>query len=87
MQTARGAGCVAKFVRCSVLSNTGLLILSLQDVEELLQVMDAAGDERVPQPRWPFRRADGGGGSTASTDMTLREALTCCYDIRWGPLT
>ena len=58
----------------------------LQDVDHLLAALHATGSETVPRPSWPFREVDAGvGGGVGDGMLTLRAALTSCYDIRCRP--
>ena len=61
----------------------------LQDVDHLLAALHASGEETMPRPSWPFREVNAGNGGNADVEnsnaggtLTLRAALTSCYDIR-----
>lgn len=50
-----------------------------QAVDELLQVLGLAGAEAVACPGWHYADVEG----TTPQQLTLREVLTHCYDLRW----
>lgn len=49
-------------------------------VSELLSVMGLEGSEQVPCPGWHYPDAQG----NTPQQLTLREALTNCFDLRCG---
>lgn len=60
-------------------------------VDELLQQLGASGDEPVPTPSWHYQeqqqqqQQQSGANNTNSTNsstMSLRHALTVCYDLK-----
>jgi hypothetical protein len=65
------------------LSECGLLakpFFALQSVDELLKQLGATGEEPVARPSWHYREQQ--QQQQNSSSMTLRHALTVCYDIK-----
>ena len=53
----------------------------VQAVDELLYVLDLSPTQRVPVPSWHYQSP---AEHKPSSDMPLRDALACCYDLRFA---
>jgi hypothetical protein len=58
-------------------------VTPLQAVDELLQQLGATGDEPVTRPTWHYQeQPDSSSNHNNSSSVSLRHALTVCYDIK-----
>ena len=55
--------------------------MSLQAVNEVLQVLGQDGRQAVPCPSWHYQEP-GGEAHPSDRQLPLREALIRCYDLR-----
>ena len=68
-------------VHVVLLCMTAFMLLLGQAVDELLQLLGAPAEEKVPRPSWHFD-----DGKAQSNQLPLREALAMCYDLRCASL-